>query len=587
MLNNSDPVQLIIKSAQLFFSQQNCEIPPKQIVVQKTKEEITGEYTLVLFSLLKICKIENLGTLLGDYIVRENPQYLREFNLIKGFLNFTLTDTYLAELLRAFEKRAEFKQAPNSQSVVLEFSSPNTNKPLHLGHLRNIFLGYSMCKLASYNGYKVYKTCVVNDRGIHICKSMLAWKLWGEGRTPASEGIKGDHLVGDYYVRFAKELQAELAQSQGTEKDSALMRMAQEMLLKWEEGDAETLALWEQMNSWVYQGFAETYQKLGIAFDKTYYESKTYLLGKKIVQQALDAGICVRKSDGSIWIKLNDDDEKLLLRGDGTSVYITQDIGLALQKYEEFHPDNSIYVVGDEQQYHFQTLKSILQRFNFLPTTLANIHHLSYGMVELTSGKMKSREGTVVDADDLIAKMEKIALDLSLQLGRTEEQVDLAENARVIALAALKFFLLRIDPKKKMVFDPNESIDFQGFTGPFIQYTHARICSLLGKISEQSSPSEALTTLKEPLLALERALIFEFHAIDSVISESYHKANPSLLVQYAYNLARRFNLLYANHSFLRAESSEKQLLRKCMAEVTGKILRVVADILGFQLLEKM
>lgn len=584
----SDPVQVITLSAKQFFAENNLPIELQQIIIQRTKEEIPGEYTLVLFPILKFCKIADLGNKLGTYILKHNPQVFVSFRVIQGFLNFSLADTWLSSKLNYFLKRKQYIAPKLAQSVIIEYSSPNTNKPLHLGHLRNIFLGYAMCKLAIYNGYTLNSTCVVNDRGIHICKSMLAWKLWGEGRSPETENQKGDHFVGDYYVRFAKELKHEIEENNILEKDSTLLQKTQEMLCKWEKGDVEVRALWKQMNNWVYQGFNETYEKLGISFDKIYYESETYLLGKQLVEHALSMGICVRKPDNSIWIRLSEQDEKLLLRSDGTSVYITQDIGLALQKYQDFQADNSIYIVGDEQQYHFQTLKKILQCFKFLPQDAANIQHLSYGMVELTSGKMKSREGMVVDADDLITKMQEIAISLSEELGRGSVQEDMQLNISKIALAALKFFLLRIDPKKKIVFDPNESIDFQGFTGPFIQYTHARICSLLSKsIYKQNDLYELNFSLTEPLLSLERILIFEFYAIDSVIFESYHKANPSFLAQYIYNLARCFNLLYANHSFLRAESGEKQLLRMCIALITKNILQVGADILGLELPEKM
>jgi len=577
----------------------SVELAENAILVNATKPEFEGDYTVVLFAFVKQLKKspDALGQELGSYLVANNPRLFSGFNVIKGFLNLSVTDNFWIDFLQSQYDNATYGLAPkNGEKVMVEYSSPNTNKPLHLGHLRNNFLGWSIAEILKANGYEVVKTCIVNDRGIHICKSMIAWQLFANGATPESTGMKGDHFVGDYYVKFNDEYKRqidELTASKGltkevAEKQAPIMLAAQKMLLDWEAGDAEVIALWERMNTWVYAGFNTTYKAIGSDFDRTYYESKTYLLGKDLVEKGLEKGVFYQKEDSSVWIDLTGDglDEKIVRRKDGTSVYITQDIGLAVDKYEEYHCSKSIYVVGDEQNYHFKVLKLICQKLG-LPSA-DGIFHLSYGMVELPTGKMKSREGTVVDADDLVAEMVAISQQKTEELGKVKDFApeDLTELYNTIGLGALKFFLLRVDPKKKMVFNPEESIEFQGFTGPFIQFIHARIKSILRKMSAEGvsiKPIEA----KQDLLPLEKAIIVELELFPTIIQDAATEYDPSKVAIYIYNLAKTFSSFYSELSIANAESEEKKLLRLQLAQLTAHILKTGMQLLGAGVPERM
>lgn len=572
------------------------ELTENDIQVNATKPEFEGDYAVVLFGFIKQLKKspDALGNEIGGYLVQNNPGLFKGYNVIKGFLNLVIADSYwLGFLQENYNNPAFGKNKANGKRVMVEYSSPNTNKPLHLGHLRNNFLGWSTAAIIEANGYDMVKTCIVNDRGIHICKSMIAWQLFANGATPESTGIKGDHFVGDYYVKFNDEYkkQIELLVSNGmpvaiAEKEADIMKGAQQMLLDWEAGKPEIVELWKTMNSWVYEGFDETYKKIGSDFDKTYYESETYLLGKDLVDQGLQKGVFFQKEDGSVWIDLTADglDEKLVRRRDGTSVYITQDIGLAVNKYEEYKYDQSIYVVGDEQIYHFKVLKLICQKLG-MPSA-DGIYHLSYGMVELPSGKMKSREGTVVDADDIVAEMISIAKQKTEELGKVKDftEEELTELYNTLGLGALKFFLLRVDPKKKMVFNPEESIDFHGFTGPFVQYTHARIKSILRKLDTDGTH---VTGSDETLLALEKALIVHLEQFADVLDESAVNHDPSKLAIFVFNLAKTFNSFYTEHSIMSAESDEKKALRIKLALLTAQTIQTGMGLLGIKVPERM
>ncbi len=567
---------------------------PGAFQVNQTKPEFEGDYTIVLFGLVKVLKSspEAIGNTLGEYLVKESNGFFTSYNLIKGFLNLVVADNYWTELLEEHYKNESFgKAAPNGQKVMVEYSSPNTNKPLHLGHLRNNFLGWSIAEILKANGYEVIKSCIVNDRGIHICKSMIAWQRFSDGETPALAQMKGDHFVGDYYVKFNDVYKAEVESLVATgmtkemaEKEAPLMKEAQQMLVDWEAGNPEVTDLWKMMNGWVYEGFDQTYKRIGSDFDIVYYESETYLLGKKIVQEGLEKGIFYRKEDGSVWIDLVADglDEKLVQRRDGTSVYMTQDIGLAEQKYEEYQISQSIYVVGDEQNYHFKVLKLIAQKLG-LPNA-DGIFHLSYGMVELPTGKMKSREGTVVDADDLVAEMVKIAEEHTLELGKVKDfnEDELSELYDTIGLGALKFYLLRVDPKKKMIFNPEESIDIHGYTGPFIQYTHARIKSILRKEMPEDDQS-----FSSPLLPLEKSLLVSLEQFPTVIEQAALEHNPSAVANYIYHLAKTFNSFYTELSVSRAETEEKKQLRLRIAVMTANVISQGMGLLGIRVPEKM
>lgn len=571
------------------------DIRPHEVLVNATKPEFEGDYTVVLFALVKQLKKspDALGEEMGKTLLEANPGLFSGYNIIKGFLNLSVADNYwLSFLDTSFADTTFGFSKPNAEKVMVEYSSPNTNKPLHLGHLRNNFLGWSIAEILKATGNKVAKTCIVNDRGVHICKSMIAWQRFANGATPASTGTKGDHFVGDYYVKFndayKKEIQELVASGMSedlAEKEAPIMKATQQMLIDWEAGKPEVMELWRTMNGWVYEGFNSTYQRIGSDFDKTYYESNTYLLGKDLVETGLQKGVFYQKDDGSVWIDLTADglDEKLVRRKDGTSVYITQDIGLAEQKQKEFNASQSIYVVGDEQNYHFKVLKLICQKLQ-LPSA-DGIYHLSYGMVELPSGKMKSREGTVVDADDLVAEMVNIARLKTEELGKVKDFTaeELIELYDTIGLGALKFFLLRVDPKKKMIFNPEESIDFHGFTGPFVQYTHARIRSILRKNTMDHRP----WTIDHGILPLEKSLLLTLEQFPAVLKEAATEHDPSKVAIYVFNLAKTFNSFYTEHSIANAESAEKKQLRLQLSQLTAQALKNGMAVLGIRVPERM
>ena len=569
----------------------------ENIEIQLTRKEFEGDYTIVLFPLLKFIKAkpEQIGEVLGAYLT-EHVAEVTAYNVVKGFLNLTIADSYFLSFFGEIAAQERYGTTPitaESPAMIVEYSSPNTNKPLHLGHIRNNLLGFSMAKILEATGKRVYKTQIINDRGIHICKSMIAWQLFGKGETPESTGLKGDKLVGKYYVLFDKAYKEEIAQltAQGktkevAEREAPIFVKAQEMLRLWEQGDAATLALWKQMNQWVYDGFEVTYRNLGVSFDRNYYESETYLLGKDIVQRGLEQGVFYRKEDGSVWIDLTADglDEKLVLRSDGTSVYITQDLGTATKRIEEDFPkvEGMIYTVGNEQDYHFKVLFLILQKLGF--AWAKNLYHLSYGMVELPNGKMKSREGTVVDADDLMEEMVQVAEELSQELGKLDgyTQQQKQQLYRVIGLGALKYYILKVDPKKKIAFNPQESIDFQGNTGPFIQYTYARIQSILRKAGELP----ALPTTGE-LHAKERELIKQLSLFASVVQQAADTYSPALIANYVYELVKEFNSFYQNVSILGEEDSVKRSLRIHLSRKVGEVIATGFDLLGIEVPERM
>lgn len=572
------------------------------ILVNQTKPEFKGDYTVVLFSLVKYLKMppEQIGKQIGDFLRKENSEFITDYNIIKGFLNLTINDNFLRDfLLNNYVKQEVITQPAKHNNIIVEYSSPNTNKPIHLGHLRNNFLGWSVTEILKANGNEVVKTCIVNDRGVHICKSMVAWQLFSDGATPESTGIKGDHFVGDYYVRFTQEYNKEIEEllkegmtKEEAEKEASIMQKAQQMLVDWENGRPEVIELWKTMNNWVYAGFDVTYKRIGTDFHKVYYESETYLLGKTFIERGLESGVFYRKKDGSVWIDLTDHglDEKLVLRGDGTSVYITQDLGLAQQKYEEYNYDQSLYVIADEQNYHMKVLKLILKKLD-MPYA-DGISHLSYGMVELPTGKMKSREGTVVDADDIINEMVIEAEKKTKEHSKTDEftKEELSELYETIGLGALKFFLLRVDPKKRMIFNPEESIDFHGFTGSFIQYTHARIKSILRKQSAISNGQSSMSNrqlAKGNLLKLEKDLLLLLEQFPDVIKQAAFEYNPSVIAIYVYNVAKTYNTFYTEHSVLKAESEEKKLLRLQLCEMTSGVIKRSMQLLGIKVPERM
>jgi len=572
----------------------------KDFQVSQTKPEFEGDYTIVLFSLVKKLKKspDVLGTELGEHIIKNNAAIFCKYNVIKGFLNISITGEYLSTFLqRNYRDKSFGKQSPAGKITMVEYSSPNTNKPLHLGHLRNNFVGWSIAEILKAAGHHVIKSCIVNDRGIHICKSMLAWKLFANGATPQSTHTKGDHFVGDYYVKFNEEYKKQVQDliSEGkskteAEKEAPIMKATQQMLLDWENNDPEVKALWKKMNSWVYEGFDITYKRIGSDFDKMYYESDTYLLGKDFVNEGLEKGILFKKEDGSVWIDLTEDglDEKLVLRGDGTSVYITQDIGLAKLKYEQYHPDKSIYVVGDEQIYHLKVLQLICNKLG-MPFA-RGIYHLSYGMVELPTGKMKSREGTVVDADDLVDEMILTAERHTEELGKVKEfsEEELQTLYEILGLGAMKFYLLRVDPKKRIIFNPEESIDFHGFTGSFVQYAFARIQSVLRKVTGNRLPiTDYRLPLTGSLLPLERELILILEQYSNIIEQAAEELNPSVIALYVFHLAKTFNSFYAEHSIANAEDEEKKNLRICIAEMTANVIASGMQLLGIAMPERM
>ncbi|MCH5226099.1 MAG: arginine--tRNA ligase [Muribaculaceae bacterium] len=570
------------------------EVEERDIVPQATRKDFEGNFTVVVFPFLKASHKSPEATAeeIGRWL-QENEDAIEKFNVVKGFLNLVVNPHFWTKLLNEISQAKDygFKTAPKDAPLVMvEYSSPNTNKPLHLGHVRNNLLGYSLAKILEANGFRVVKTNIVNDRGIHICKSMLAWKKWGGGETPETSGKKGDHLIGDYYVEFDKHYKEELKaleneglSTEEAEAQSSLMAEAREMLRKWEKGDPEVRDLWQTMNGWVYAGFDETYKRLGVDFDKIYYESDTYLEGKDLVLGGIDSGIMYRKDDGSVWADLTSDglDHKLLLRSDGTSVYMTQDIGTAKLRYQDFPIDKMIYVVGNEQNYHFQVLSLILDKLGF--KWGKDLVHFSYGMVELPEGKMKSREGTVVDADDLIDRMISSAKDASAERFADMAPEESEEVARMVGLGALKYFLLKVDPKKNMLFNPKESIDFNGNTGPFLQYTYARIRSVVrraGHLPEEVDPS---VTPNEK----ESALIQRIADFPAVVEEAGKTYSPALIANYCYELAKEYNQFYHDYPILKEENKEIRDLRLVLSREVGRILKNAASLLGMEMPERM
>ncbi len=590
---------IIAKASEAIQALYGVQIDPATLQVQVTRKEFEGDYTLVVFPLLKVSKAapEATGNAIGEWL-RTNCPEIASYNTVKGFLNISFSAAWWHGLFAEIAGAEDFGQLPpTGKTIMVEYSSPNTNKPLHLGHIRNNLLGWSVAKLLQVNGNKVMKVNLVNDRGIHICKSMYAWKVLGNGETPQSSGKKGDHLVGDYYVAFnnlykkeVDELIAGGMSKEEAEKNAPSLKAAQEMLFKWEQGDPEVVELWKTMNGWVYDGFDKTYKDLGINFDRTYYESQTYLSGKALVQKGLEAGIFERQEDGSVWCDLTSDglDRKLLLRGDGTSVYMTQDLGTAEQRFNEYNLDEHIYVVGNEQNYHFQVLKLILGKLGF--DWADSIYHLSYGMVELPEGKMKSREGTVVDADDLLAAMYETAKETSMELGKIDNlsASEQDELFRMISLGALKYFILKVDPKKTMLFDPKESIDFNGNTGPFIQYTHARIKSILRKADEQGIAHSASDLSSEAELSPKEIRIIKIlNTFPSKVAEAGAAFSPALIANYAYELAKEFNQYYHDTPILREENKAVLACRLVLVENIAKVLSKAMSILGIILPERM
>ena len=592
---NSIQQTLIAQTIRAVQELYSADIPSAQITLQETRKEFEGHITVVVFPVTRFSKKspEQTGADIGEWL-KANVREIADFNVIKGFLNISLSNQYWITLVNTALVAPTFGSFPaNGKKLMVEYSSPNTNKPLHLGHIRNNLLGYSIAEILKAYGYDVVKANLVNDRGIHICKSMLAWQKYGNGETPASSGLKGDHLVGKYYVIFDKEYKKEIdaLKEQGqteeeAKKNAPLIKEAQAMLQKWEANDEDVIVLWKTMNGWVYEGFEQTYKQLGVDFDKFYYESNTYLLGKDIIQEGLDKGVFFRKEDNSVWIDLTDEglDQKLVLRGDGTSVYITQDLGTAQLKYDDFKMDESIYVVGNEQDYHFKVLFLILKKLG--KSWADGLYHLSYGMVDLPSGKMKSREGTVVDADDLMAEMLETAKTRTEELGKTEglEEEEKASLYNTIGMGALKYFLLKVDPKKRLLFDPNESVDFQGHTGPFIQYTHARIKSVLRKASFGASVS-----LGNPaeLSVYEQDLIQALSRYPEVLEASAKEFSPAQLANYAYELAKLYNKFYHEESILKAEDETVKNFRLHLSAIAARIISECMRLLGIEVPERM
>ena len=601
----SEIIATVVQAVKECFGQ---DVPTTMVQLQKTKAEFEGNLTLVAFPFLKLSRLkpEDTAQQLGDYLA-QHCKVVQSFNVVKGFLNLTIAPAAWISLLNRIDSEPRFgEKAVNEQSplVMIEYSSPNTNKPLHLGHVRNNLLGWSLAQIMEANGNRVVKTNIVNDRGIHICKSMLAWKKWGNGATPESTGKKGDHLIGDYYVAFDQHYRAELAEltakfkaegmadeeaEKRAKEESPLMKEAHDMLVRWEQGDEEVRALWKKMNDWVYQGFDETYKAMGVGFDKIYYESETYLEGKAKVEEGLAKGLFFRKPDGSVWADLSNEglDQKLLLRADGTSVYMTQDIGTADLRFKDYPIDKMIYVVGNEQNYHFQVLSILLDRLGF--KWGKELVHFSYGMVELPNGKMKSREGTVVDADDLLEEMVSAARRTSEELGKFADMTDSERNeiARIVGLGALKYFILKVDARKNMLFNPEESIDFNGNTGPFIQYTYARIRSIMRKAEAEGIvlPSVLPNTL--PLNEKEVQLIQKLNSFETVVEQAGKDYSPSGIANYCYELTKDFNQFYHDYSILNAESAEAKTLRLALAKNVAKTIKNGMQLLGIEVPERM
>ena len=590
----------ILKQHILQAVQELYNVSLENVELQQTKKEFVGDVTLVVFSLLRHIKGNpvQIGEQIGTYLKEKVGNLVTDFNVIKGFLNLVIADTYYLNFLTEIKDNPQFGlTTPNSKEAILvEYSSPNTNKPLHLGHIRNNLLGYSVAEILKAAGHKVYKTQIINDRGIHICKSMVAWLRFGNAETPENTGLKGDKLVGNYYVAFDKaykeEIQELIAQGKSkeeAEKQAPIFVAAQEMLRQWEAGDPEVMKLWKQMNGWVYDGFAVTYKNLGVDFNSYYYESNTYLLGKDIVEQGLQKGVFFKKEDGSVWCDLTADglDEKLVLRADGTSVYITQDMGTAIQRVKDY-PDvkGMVYTVGNEQDYHFKVLFLILKKLGY--NWASHLYHLSYGMVDLPSGKMKSREGTVVDADDLIAEMEQTAKVISQELGKLDGYTEAQKEDlyHTIGLGALKYYILKVDPKKRILFDPKESIDFQGNTGPFIQYTYARIQSILRKYAEMGDNKEAIT-LPSVLQEKEKTLLKSITLFPSIVQEAADNYSPAVVANYVYDLVKDFNSFYQNVSILGEEDTNKRHFRVALSKKIGELIAESFKMLGIQVPERM
>lgn len=576
------------------------EVAPEKIQLQKTRKEFEGDFTLVVFPFLQMSrkKPEETAQEIGAYLADAQP-VISSFNVVKGFLNLAIAPRYWIDLLKEIDNAESWGITPVTEAsplVMVEYSSPNTNKPLHLGHIRNNLLGYALSNILTANGNRVVKTNIVNDRGIHICKSMLAWQKWGNGETPASSGKKGDHLIGDYYVAFDKHYKAELSElmANGMTKEEAeaaspLMAEAREMLVKWEAGDKEVRTLWETMNGWVYEGFDETYRKLGVGFDKIYYESDTYLVGKETVLEGLEKGVFYRRPDESVWADLSGDglDEKLLLRSDGTSVYMTQDIGTAQLRFRDYPIDKMVYVVGNEQNYHFQVLSLLLDKLGF--SWGKGLVHFSYGMVELPEGKMKSREGTVVDADDLMEEMITTARETAEELGSKLDGLTAEEAAdvnRIIGLGALKYFMLKVDARKNMLFNPKESIDFNGNTGPFIQYTYARTRSIERKAAETGVTVEGAVA-PAAISEKECSLIRLLNEYPAVVRQAGNDYSPSGIANYAYELAKGYNQFYHDFSILREEDAEKKAFRILLTRNIGKVIKSAMSLLGIEVPERM
>ena len=591
----------ILKQHILQAVQELYNVSLENVELQQTKKEFVGDVTLVVFSLLRHIKGNpvQIGEQIGTYLKEKVGSLVTDFNVIKGFLNLVIADTYYLNFLTEIKDNPLFGLAtPNSKEAILvEYSSPNTNKPLHLGHIRNNLLGYSVAEILKAAGHKVYKTQIINDRGIHICKSMVAWQRFGNGETPENTGLKGDKLVGNYYVAFDKaykeEIQELIAQGKSkekAEKQAPIFIAAQEMLRQWEAGDPEVMKLWKQMNGWVYDGFAVTYKNLGVDFNSYYYESNTYLLGKDIVEQGLQKGVFFKKEDGSVWCDLTADglDEKLVLRADGTSVYITQDMGTAIQRVKDY-PDvkGMVYTVGNEQDYHFKVLFLILKKLGY--DWASHLYHLSYGMVDLPSGKMKSREGTVVDADDLIAEMEQTAKVVSQELGKLDGYTEAQKEDlyHTIGLGALKYYILKVDPKKRILFDPKESIDFQGNTGPFIQYTYARIQSILRKYAETNNSKEVTVIQPDTLQEKEKNLLKSITLFPSIVQEAADNYSPAVIANYVYDLVKDFNSFYQNVSILGEEDTNKRHFRVALSKKIGEIIAESFKMLGIQVPERM
>lgn len=601
----SEIIATVVQAVKECFGQ---DVPTTMVQLQKTKAEFEGNLTLVVFPFLKLSRLkpEDTAQQLGDYLAK-HCKVVQSFNVVKGFLNLTIAPAAWISLLNRIDSEPRFgEKAVNEQSplVMVEYSSPNTNKPLHLGHVRNNLLGWSLAQIMEANGNRVVKTNIVNDRGIHICKSMLAWKKWGNGATPESTGKKGDHLIGDYYVAFDQHYRAELAEltakfraegmaaeeaEKRAKEDSPLMKEAHDMLVRWEQGDEEVRALWKKMNDWVYQGFDETYKAMGVGFDKIYYESETYLEGKAKVEEGLAKGLFFRKPDGSVWADLSNEglDQKLLLRADGTSVYMTQDIGTADLRFKDYPIDKMIYVVGNEQNYHFQVLSILLDRLGF--KWGKELVHFSYGMVELPNGKMKSREGTVVDADDLMEEMVSAARRTSEELGKFADMTENERNdiARIVGMGALKYFILKVDARKNMLFNPEESIDFNGNTGPFIQYTYARIRSIMRKAEAEGIVLPSVLPHTLPLNEKEVQLIQKLNSFETVVEQAGKDYSPSGIANYCYELTKDFNQFYHDYSILNAESAEAKTLRLALAKNVAKTIKNGMQLLGIEVPERM